>query len=144
MDGETVELLSNADVAAGSIPFNLYVRYEPAWQPNDVAARGSFLLGSDDEDSVRPEVVRVSDTIGSKKCYISGLVVRPGAYPLTAPKTVYEALAEAGGLTDFAKASKIYVLRGQEKIPFNYNEVKKGRGLQQNIRLQNGDVVVVP
>ena len=74
----------------------------------------------------------------------SGEVIRPGAYPLTAPKTVYEALTEAGGLKDFAKGTKIYVLRGPTKIPFNYKDVSKGKNLEQNILLQNGDVVVVP
>ena len=91
-----------------------------------------------------PEVNIQVVKINSKKYYISGEVRKGGAYPLTAPKTIYEALIEAGGLADFAKSTKIYVLRGQEKLPFNYKEVSKGKHLQQNVLLQNGDVVVVP
>jgi len=91
-----------------------------------------------------PEVNIQVLRINSKKYYISGGVKKAGAYPLTSPKTVYEALIEAGGLADFGKPTKIYVLRGQQRIPFNYKDVSKGKNLQQNILLQNGDVVVVP
>jgi len=91
-----------------------------------------------------PEVNVQVVKINSKKYYISGEVRRPGAYPLTAPKTMYEALIEAGGFAEFGHPKKIYVLRGQQKIPFNYNDVSKGKNLQQNILLQNGDVIVVP
>jgi polysaccharide export outer membrane protein len=91
-----------------------------------------------------PEVNIQVLKINSKKYYISGGVRKGGAYPLTAPKTIYEALIEAGGLADFAKQTKIYVLRGQQQIKFNYKEVSKGKNLPQNILLQNGDVIVVP
>jgi polysaccharide export outer membrane protein len=91
-----------------------------------------------------PEVNIQVLRINSKKYYMSGGVRKPGLYPLTTPKTIYEALIEAGGPTDFAKKKKIYVLRGQQKFSFNYNEVSKGTHLEQNILLQNGDVVTVP
>jgi polysaccharide export outer membrane protein len=91
-----------------------------------------------------PEVNIQVVKINSKKYYISGEVRRGGVFPLTSPKTVYEALIEAGGLADFAKKTKIYVLRGEQKILFNFKEVSKGNHLQQNILLQNGDVIVVP
>jgi hypothetical protein len=142
IDNETLELNCSVGIAPGSGPYNLYVRLSPAWQPNDAAQRSNFLLGSaDDPDS--PEVIQVSNVPGGKY-YVSGEVVRPGAYPLTAPKTIFEALTEAGGLKDFAKATKIYMLRGTNKIPFNYKDVSKGKNLEQNILLQSGDVLVVP
>jgi polysaccharide biosynthesis/export protein len=91
-----------------------------------------------------PEVNIQVLRINSKKYYIAGGVRKPGAYPLTTPKTVYEALIEAGGLADFAKKTKIYVLRGQQRLSFNYKQVSAGKDLQQNILLQNGDVIQVP
>jgi polysaccharide export outer membrane protein len=91
-----------------------------------------------------PEVNIQVLKINSKKYYISGEVHRPGAYALTSPKTIYEALIEAGGPADFARQTKVYVLRGQEKIAFNYKDVSRGRNMRQNILLQNGDVIVVP
>jgi hypothetical protein len=47
-------------------------------------------------------------------------------------------------LAGFANAKKIYVLRGDKKIPFNYKEVIHGKNLEQNILLEAGDHIVVP
>jgi polysaccharide export outer membrane protein len=91
-----------------------------------------------------PEVNIQVIRILSKKYSITGEVRKPGVYNLSTPKTIYEALIEAGGLADFAKKGRIYVLRGQDKIPFNFTDVNKGKNLGQNIRLENGDVIVVP
>jgi polysaccharide export outer membrane protein len=71
-------------------------------------------------------------------------VLRPGIYPLPKPLTVLEALIAGGSFTPFAKKSKIYVLRGTTKFPFNWNEVSKGKKMEQNILIQNGDKIYVP
>ena len=91
-----------------------------------------------------PEVNIQVVGIRSKKYYISGEVKRPGSYTLSTPRTIYEALIEAGGPADFAKTKKIYILRSHQKIPFNYSDVSKGKNLDQNVLLENGDVIVVP
>jgi polysaccharide export outer membrane protein len=91
-----------------------------------------------------PEVNIQVMQIRSKKYYISGEVRKPGSYTLSTPKTILEAIIEAGGPTEFGKAKRIYVLRGQQKIPFNYSDASKGRNLKQNILLQNGDVIYIP
>jgi polysaccharide export outer membrane protein len=90
---------------------------------------------------VNIQVVRIN---GEKKYYISGEVRKPGAYSLKTPKTVFEALIEAGGPADFAKTKAIYVLRNKQRLPFNYRDVSSGKSLEQNVLLQNGDVIVVP
>ena len=71
-------------------------------------------------------------------------VTRPGIYPLPRPMTVLEALIAGGTFSPFAKKTKIYVLRGTTKYPFNWNEVSKGKNLKQNIMIQNGDQIYVP
>jgi len=91
-----------------------------------------------------PEVNIQVLRINSKKYYVSGEVRKPGAYALTTPKTVWEALIEAGGTADFAKKKGIYIIRGQQRIPFNLVDVSKGKHLEQNIKLVNGDVIMVP
>jgi len=91
-----------------------------------------------------PEVNIQVVRIVSKKYYVSGEIKKPGAYTLSTPKTIFEALIEAGGPAEFAKKKAIYVLRGKQKIPFNFADVSKGKNLQQNIRIENGDVIVVP
>jgi polysaccharide export outer membrane protein len=85
----------------------------------------------------------------SRKFNILGRVVKPGSYALLATTRVLDAIAEAGGFTDFAKRKRIYILRqesgGREvRIPFNYNEVIQGRHSEENVLLAPHDTVVVP
>ncbi len=82
------------------------------------------------------------------KIFVIGKVGKPGEYVVGRYVDVLQALTLAGGLTPFAKEDDIKILRkegGRERvIPFDYNQVKRGRNLEQNIRLQAGDVIMVP
>lgn len=95
-----------------------------------------------------PQVTVIVTQINSQRVYILGEMTRPGAYPLLPAMTVLQALSSAGGFTPFANMKKIYVLRNeggkQEKFPFNYKEVVKGKNAEQNIVLKAGDQIVVP
>ena|SRR5437016_3248316 len=91
-----------------------------------------------------PEVTVQVASVNSKKFFISGEVNHPGAFPLVVPTHVMEALIQSGGFRDFAKLSKIYVLRGSTKYHFNYKDVSKGKHSEQNILLENGDTIFVP
>jgi len=96
-----------------------------------------------------PEVTVIVTDSKSQKINILGMVSRPGAFLMTSSTTVLDAIAMAGGFRDFAKQKSIYVLRTgpdgkQNRIPFNYKDVIKGKNPDQNIRLQAGDTVVVP
>lgn len=93
---------------------------------------------------VKPLVTVTVQAVESKKYYMDGLVARPGEYMLITPTTVFEAISKANGLQEFASGKKIYVLRGTQRIPFNYKEVIHGKNMAQNIPLQPGDHVVVP
>ncbi|HWZ81744.1 MAG TPA: polysaccharide biosynthesis/export family protein [Terriglobales bacterium] len=96
-----------------------------------------------------PEVTVIVTESKSQKINILGMVARPGTYLLSGSTTVLDAIAMAGGFKDFAKQKSIYVLRTnpdgtQKRFPFNYKEVIQGKSLEQNIRLQSGDTVVIP
>ena len=93
---------------------------------------------------VKPEVTVSVAQVLSKKYYITGEVTRTGQFPLVVPTTILEALTNAGGFKEYAKTKKIIIMRGKERIRFNYNEVIKGKHLEQNILLQDGDYVHVP
>jgi len=86
--------------------------------------------------------------INSKKVYLVGEVRKEGPVRIQAPITILQALAEAGGVTDYAKRRKIYVLRTvdghEERLPFDYDAVLKGQNTEQNVILLAGDTVVVP
>jgi polysaccharide export outer membrane protein len=82
--------------------------------------------------------------IRSSKYYVTGMVNRSGMFPLVVDTTVLQALIMAGGLQEYANAKKILILRdGKDRIYFNYNDVSKGKNLQQNILLKNGDTIIV-
>jgi len=94
-----------------------------------------------------PNVAVVIRTINSRKVFVTGSVGSPGAYPITGPLTVLQAIALAGGLTEFADQKNITVLRteGAKTVTFkfNYKDVSRGKKLEQNILLRPGDTVVV-
>jgi len=95
-----------------------------------------------------PTVTVVVKNINSRKVFVTGQVGKPGPYPLGGPTTVVQILSTAGGLAEYAKKSKIMVLRTEGgksvALPFNYEEVMQGKRLQQNIELRPGDTVLVP
>jgi len=62
---------------------------------------------------------------------------------LVTPTTVLQALS-LSGLDPWAKKNKIVIMRGTERLKFNYNDVIKGKNLDQNIQLQHGDHIFVP
>jgi polysaccharide export outer membrane protein len=92
----------------------------------------------------RPEVTVGVLQVNSKRYFIQGEVQKPGAYTLTVPTTVLEALVNAGGFRDFANTKKIRVMRGSQVFKFNYKEVTQGKHLEQNIQLHAGDQIIVP
>ena len=91
----------------------------------------------------RPQVTVIVQGVYSKKYYISGEVNRPGGFPLVVPTTIVEALTQAGGFREFANQKRIIIMRGSKRMQFNYKEYIKGKGLDQNIQLENGDHIVV-
>jgi polysaccharide export outer membrane protein len=93
---------------------------------------------------VKPLVTVTVQEVGSKKYYLDGLAAHPGEYALAVPTTIFDAISKSGGLQDFANSKKIYILRGDKRIPFNYKDVLHGKNMQQNVLLQPGDHVVVP
>lgn len=82
------------------------------------------------------------------RIYIIGRVNAPGEYVLSRDVDVLQAIALAGGVTPFAKKSKIKILRkekGTQRVYyFNYKEVENGERASQNILLMPGDTIVVP
>ena len=114
----------------------------PRQLEKDIAAKLQSFISE-------PEVTVIVQQINSQKFNILGQVARPGAFPLTNGATVLDAIALAGGFRDFAKQKAIYILRqapdgSQTRIPFNYKDVIKGKNVEQNIRLQPRDTIVVP
>ena len=95
-----------------------------------------------------PNVTVVLAASNSKKVYVIGGANKEGPLAYTYPMTVMQALSEAGGLSDYAKRKKIYIIRAENgrdyRLDFNYDEVVKGERMEQNILLMPGDTLVIP
>ena len=82
-------------------------------------------------------------SVRSKFYYVTGNVGHGGQFPLILPTTMLEALALAGGPGEYAKKKDIVIMRGSKRLKFNYDDVIKGRNLDQNIYVENGDFIIV-
>lgn len=95
-----------------------------------------------------PVVSVLVNRVASNKVYVIGRVARPGDFAAGRYIDVLQALSMAGGLNPFADEKDIKVIRKQGGkdlvLPFDFRAVSRGEKLHQNIRLQGGDVVVVP
>lgn len=118
---------------------------------NEVQAAGQTpeKLGADIAEGLskfmnHPDVSVSLQTVNSKKYFIMGEVMKTGSFPLLIPTTVLEALVNAGGFRDFAKKSSIVIIRGGQRLHFNYSKVIKGKNTQENILLEPGDQIIVP
>lgn len=80
---------------------------------------------------------------------VTGEVMRPGLYPLEPRAGVLQALASAGGLSQFAYEDRIFVLRrppaGEPplRIRFRYDMLARAEGRGASFVLRRGDIVVV-
>jgi polysaccharide export outer membrane protein len=94
-----------------------------------------------------PNVTVVVGQVRSKVVYLLGEVGKKGPIEMTPGMTLLEAIGSAGGLTDYANAKKIYILRDEagkhDKILVHYKEALKGDSAL-NLVLKPGDTIVVP
>jgi polysaccharide export outer membrane protein len=77
---------------------------------------------------------------------VLGEVGHPGQYTLEKGAGVLDALAAAGGFTEFAHRDRIFVLRRQPvpvRIRATFEDLSRGQGRAVAFRLQPGDAVVV-
>jgi polysaccharide export outer membrane protein len=94
-----------------------------------------------------PEVSVVVREIHSLKVAVIGEVRRPGRYDLKSRTSILEAIALAGGFNDFARRSKMVIVRVEgstvTRIPCDYDKVIAS-GQPDTFFLRPGDTLVVP
>jgi polysaccharide export outer membrane protein len=93
-----------------------------------------------------PRVTVMVREVNSARVFVTGEVQKPGAYPLRGNVTVLQALAMAGGLTEFADRDGMTVIRANNgpRIPVRYSDLVSRRAQGADFPLQPGDTVVVP
>jgi len=109
----------------------------------------AFLTRALAEYIQTPEVSVIVREIHSFNVSVIGHVKGPGRYELTSRVTVLEALAMAGGLTEYADRGRVVILRRAgavtEQIPFAYDKLTPGAGSkgQVNFFVQPDDIILV-
>ncbi len=95
-----------------------------------------------------PSVSVLITQINSRKVFILGQVQESGAYDILQPTNVMQALAMAGGMTEFARANKIVVLRElngvKKRWQVNIDAIASGKSPEDNLMLEPGDTIIVP
>ena len=103
-------------------------------------ALGKFI------DVIPGEVVVVVDEVHSYTVSVLGEVRRPGRFEFQSQSTILDALAMAGGLTDFAGKDLVVMRRNgaeTEKLEFNYRNLVKGSDDRAHVLIFPGDIIVV-
>jgi polysaccharide export outer membrane protein len=133
-DGKISFSLVGDVTAAGMTPVELQQAME--------SALGKFM------NIIPGEVTVVVDSVHSYKVSVLGEVRQPGRFEFQIRVSVMDALAQAGGLTEFAASSKIVIFRtyqGQdEKLEFDFDRLVKAQGTSAWVPVLPGDVILVP
>lgn len=127
----------------GRISVNLVGEVVAAGKTPEQLAKEIERLLKEKEILTRPSVTVYVTAVQSKKYMINGEVNKPGAFPLTVPTTILEALVNSGGFKDFANKKDIQIIRGDQRFRFNWNDVIKGKHKEQNRLLEPGDIIIV-
>jgi polysaccharide biosynthesis/export protein len=130
-DGKLAIPLINDVLVAGKTPTEVAADVEKALKD------GNMVLA--------PRVNVVVEDVLPIRITVLGAVSRAGTYSVDAGSGVAEALAGAGGLTEFAKKDRIFVLRkvpSPIRIRFTFASLTD-TGPAGSFKLQQGDIVVV-
>ena len=97
----------------------------------------------------QPRVTVIVRGFGSQRVFVDGEVGRPGMVPILGLMTALQAIAEAGGMTQTARATEVIVIRrGAPNKPVLFSlDMKKARDgtdMSQDISLAPFDVIYVP
>lgn len=94
---------------------------------------------------VEPNVAIALANTRNPTVSVVGEVRTAGSFELRPGEGVLEVLARAGGLSEFANHSRVFVIRRSEgkRVRFDYDRLSRGHGTGVKFLLQDGDVIVV-
>ena len=94
-----------------------------------------------------PQVSVIVKQVKDFDIYILGDVTAPGKQVVKPGTSFLQAIAIAGGFTDFAKTSKIILRRqvvGGDEVAISIDYKAVVAGIERNLRLKPGDTIIVP
>lgn len=96
---------------------------------------------------LRNSEVLVTLESGTGQVVVSGAVAKPGKLPFDRPTTVFQAIMEAGGVSQYGNLKKVRIVRtsnGEQKSEvMDLTGTLKGRP-SQAVYVRDGDVIFVP
>lgn len=156
----------SADVAPGDTLY-VFVRNQPTMTAEVTVAQdltialpvvGQVSVARCSVDRVAPRVqAGLSGVLDSPDVRVSlvsrrparvtviGEVRNPGAFELKEGSRVVDAVASAGGLTEFARRQRLFVVRQgvqSMRVRFRFDELARGETASSRFLLLDGDVVV--
>jgi len=85
--------------------------------------------------------------INGARVYVLGEVTKPGGFPLRGPMTVMQAIAVAGGRTEFAKDEVVWLRQETggktSRVALSFGDLVKGEAVGA-LWLRPGDILYVP
>ena len=116
--------------------------------PTQLKAQISELLSRYIKDENAVVTVAVTE-VNAYSVTVNGNVVQPGVYSSKQYLTIADAVALAGGPSRFANPSEAILFRpdgkgGIRRIPINYEKIREGEDLRQNLVMIRGDTLVFP
>lgn len=96
-----------------------------------------------------PRVSVIVREVNSTRVYVTGEVATPGAYALRGRMSLVQAIALAGGFSDFADREGIRIIRAADEgdgaiLRVRYSDLIREDAERRGLRLRPGDTVVVP
>jgi polysaccharide export outer membrane protein len=91
------------------------------------------------------EVTVIVTEVNSVKVAVLGQVRNPIRFVLRSRATLLDAIAMAGGFTEFAKRDRIQLLRSDgSRLTFNYDRFLNQPDTGENLPLRAGDIIIIP
>jgi polysaccharide export outer membrane protein len=128
-------------------------RIEKDGKPTTITIKVEELMASGNQDlniELQPKDVVTVPIDQMLNVYVYGEVKTPGAVPFLRSKRIslLQAIAQAGGTTEWAKKSRVMIKRKDKKtgieMKINVNLKNMINGKIADIVLEEGDVVIVP
>ena len=129
-DAGTVRMALVGEVSIAGMSANAAAaKLEAIYKSNEIYTNPTFQISTTMTDSgVLQEMVT-----------ISGFVRAPGAKPMSPGLTLFQAVANGGGATEFGDMKRVMLMRGKISRVYNLNNMQ-----DRNIPLQAGDTIDVP